>query len=135
MSPLAYVSAIDSTYLFYEYSPKGTLSEVLHGSQEYALDWLSRYSIAVGVAQGLSFLHRSNFGPILLFNLSSRTILLKSLQEPLVGDIELCKVIESSRSTGYLCTVVGCVGYVPPGEPFYNLIIIEYLLPVTLSHD
>ncbi|KAL1082500.1 hypothetical protein V6Z11_D09G136800 [Gossypium hirsutum] len=114
MIPLAYVLTVDSAYLFYEFSPKGTLYDILHGSLKSSLDWASRYSIAVGVAQGLAFLHGCTSSPILLIDLSSRSIVLKSLKEPQVGDIELCKVIDPSKSNGSLSTVAGSVGYIPP---------------------
>ncbi|KAK9270943.1 hypothetical protein L1049_026531 [Liquidambar formosana] len=114
MTPLAYVLTIDCAYLFYEFAQKGTLFSVLHGSLGNALDWASRYSIAVGVAQGLAFLHGCTSGPVLLLDLSSKCILLKSLKEPQVGEIELCKVIDPSKSTGSLSTIAGSVGYIPP---------------------
>ncbi|KAK4777731.1 hypothetical protein SAY87_017918 [Trapa incisa] len=113
MAPLAYVLTEDSAYLFYEFPQMGTLSNAFHSSSS-ELDWASRYSIAVGVAQGLAFLHDCSSGPILLLDLSSKSILLKSLKEPQVGDIELCKVIDPSKSTGSLSTVAGSVGYIPP---------------------
>ncbi|KAJ6360703.1 hypothetical protein OIU77_004674 [Salix suchowensis] len=114
MTPLAYVLSTDSAYIFYEYAEKGTLYDVLHGKLGDALDWASRYSIAVGVAQGLTFLHGCTSGPILLLDLSSQNILLKSLKEPVVGDIELHKVIDPTKSTSSLSTIAGSVGYIPP---------------------
>ncbi|XP_050213927.1 LRR receptor-like serine/threonine-protein kinase GSO1 [Mercurialis annua] len=114
MTPLAYVMTVDSAYLFYDHAQKGTLFDVLHGKLGHAFDWASRYSIAVGVAQALTFLHGYTSGPILLLDLSSRNILLKSLKEPLVGDIELYKVIDPTKSTSSLSTVAGSVGYIPP---------------------
>ncbi|PON58454.1 Tyrosine-protein kinase [Parasponia andersonii] len=114
MTPLAYVLSVDNAYLFYEYSSKGSLFDVLHNSSGSDLDWASRYSIAVGVAQGLTFLHGNVAGTILLLDLSSRNIFLKSLKEPQVGDIELYKVIDLSKSTGSISTVAGTVGYIPP---------------------
>ncbi|KAL8467242.1 hypothetical protein ACS0TY_036098 [Phlomoides rotata] len=114
MIPLAYVLTVDSAYLFYEFSPSGTLFDALHHRIGNTLDWASRYSIAIGVSQGLAFLHDSKSTPILLLDLSSKSILLKSLNEPQVGDIELCKVIDPSKSTGSLSTIAGSVGYVPP---------------------
>ncbi|PRQ24408.1 putative receptor protein-tyrosine kinase RLK-Pelle-LRR-XI-1 family [Rosa chinensis] len=114
MTPLAYFTTVDSAYLFYEFAPKGTLFDALHCSSDNAMDWASRYSSAVGVAQGLAFLHGCTSGPILLLDLSSRSILLKSHKEPLIGDAELCKVIDPSKSTGSLSTVAGSVGYIPP---------------------
>ncbi|XVF37210.1 hypothetical protein REPUB_Repub19eG0127100 [Reevesia pubescens] len=114
MIPLAYVLTVDSAYLLYEFAPKGTLYDILHGSLKNSLDWASRYSLAVGVAQGLAFLHGCTSSPVLLLDLSSKSIVLKSLKEPQVGDIELCKVIDPSKSTGSLSTVAGSVGYIPP---------------------
>ncbi|KAJ6297328.1 hypothetical protein OIU78_022962 [Salix suchowensis] len=110
MSPLAYVLTVDSAYLFYEYAEKGTLFYALHGKMGDTMDWASRYSIAVGVAQGLTFLHGCSSGPILLLDLSSKNIFLKSLKEPLVGDIELHKVFDPTKSTGqlfYSCWLCG----------------------------
>ncbi|XP_047324624.1 leucine-rich repeat receptor-like tyrosine-protein kinase PXC3 [Impatiens glandulifera] len=115
MTPLAYVLMADSAYVFYEYAEKGTLFDVMHGVSKEELDWGSRYSIAIGVAQGLSYLHGCcPTGPVLLLDLSSKTIMLRSLKEPQVGDIELCKVIDPSKSTGSLSMVAGSVGYIPP---------------------
>ncbi|XP_059630875.1 LRR receptor-like serine/threonine-protein kinase GSO1 [Cornus florida] len=114
MTPLAYVLTSESAYLFYEFAEKGTLFDVLRGSLGNTLDWASRYSIAIGVAQGLAFLHGCSSGPILLLDFSSKSVMLKSPKEPQVGDIELCKVIDPSKSTGSLSTVAGSVGYIPP---------------------
>ncbi|KAG1331159.1 leucine-rich repeat receptor-like tyrosine-protein kinase PXC3 [Cocos nucifera] len=113
MVPLAYVLTVDSAYLFYENVHKGTVFDFLHDGSENALDWPSRYSIALGVAQGLTFLHGCN-QPVLLLDLSTRSIHLKSVKEPQIGDIELCKAIDPSKSTGSLSTVAGSVGYIPP---------------------
>ncbi|XP_049344919.1 leucine-rich repeat receptor-like tyrosine-protein kinase PXC3 [Solanum verrucosum] len=114
MIPLGYLLAADSAYLFYEFAPIGSLYDVLRGSLGYSLDWASRYSIAIGVAQGLAFLHGCEKGPILLLDLSSKSILLKSQNEAQIGDIELYKVMDPSKSTGSFSAVAGSVGYIPP---------------------
>ncbi|KAM7515200.1 hypothetical protein LguiA_004783 [Lonicera macranthoides] len=82
-----YYKAIMPSGLRYIFAEKGTLFDVLHGGGN---------------------------GPILLLDLSSKSILLKSSMEPQVGDIELYKVIDPSKSTGSLSTVAGSVGYIPP---------------------
>ncbi|PRQ24406.1 putative protein kinase RLK-Pelle-LRR-XI-1 family [Rosa chinensis] len=84
MTHLAYFTTVDSAYLFYEFALKGTLFDTLHCSSDNAMDWASRYSSAVGVAQGLAFLHGYTSGPILLLDLSNRSILLKSLKRVLL---------------------------------------------------
>ncbi|KAL8159101.1 hypothetical protein V2J09_000638 [Rumex salicifolius] len=114
MVPLAYMLTDESAFLLYEYAHKGTLFDILHGSSGFALDWASRYSIAIGVAQGMGFLHGCSGGPVLLFDLSSKSIMLKSVKEPQIGDIELCKVIDPLKSSGSLSAVAGSVGYIPP---------------------
>jgi Leucine-rich repeat (LRR) protein len=127
MVPLAYVLTVDSAYLFYEHVRMGTVFDVLHGSGD-VLDWKCRYSIALGVAHGLAFLHGCT-QPVLLLDLSSRSLHLKSLNEPQIGDIELYKVIDPSKSTSSLSTVAGTVGYIPPGmevSAMYYLLLFEY---------
>ncbi|RCV35966.1 hypothetical protein SETIT_7G281600v2 [Setaria italica] len=113
MVPLAYILTADSAYLLYEHGYKGTVSDLLHGEKSDNIDWPSRYSIALGVAQGLTFLHGCT-QPVLLLDLSTRTIHLKSSNEPQIGDIELYKIIDPSRSTGSFSTIAGTVGYIPP---------------------
>ncbi|KAG2623336.1 hypothetical protein PVAP13_3KG054300 [Panicum virgatum] len=113
MVPLAYILTVDSAYLIYEHAYKGTVSDLLHGEKSDVIDWPSRYSIALGVAQGLTFLHGCT-QPVLLLDLSTRTIHLKSTNEPQIGDIELYKIIDPSRSTGSFSTIAGTVGYIPP---------------------
>ncbi|GAA0142714.1 transmembrane signal receptor [Lithospermum erythrorhizon] len=114
MIPLAYVLTVDDAYLFYDFIPYGTLFDALHGNSSTFLDWASRYSIALGVAQGVAFLHGCNRGPIRLLDLCSKSIFLKSENESMVADIELCKVIDPSKSTGSLSTIAGSIGYIPP---------------------
>ncbi|XP_071741779.1 uncharacterized protein [Rutidosis leptorrhynchoides] len=114
MIPLGYALTTDSAYLLYEYNEKGNLFDALHGSLESDLDWANRYSVAIGIANGLAFLHENPTGPIILLDLSSKAIMLKSLNEPLIGDIELSKVIDPSKSTENLSALAGSVGYIPP---------------------
>jgi Leucine-rich repeat (LRR) protein len=126
MVPLAYILTADSAYLLYEHGYKGTVSDLLHGEKSDNIDWPSRYSIALGVAQGLTFLHGCT-QPVLLLDLSTRTIHLKSSNEPQIGDIELYKIIDPSRSTGSFSTIAGTVGYIPPGNIQY-CVHFEYFL-------
>lgn len=119
MVPLAYVLYSGGCLLIYDFAHMCTLYEVLHNHTSDVVDWTSRYSIAVGIAQGISYLHGSKSSgrdPILLPDLSSKKIMLKSLTEPLVGDIELFKVIDPFKSNSSLSAVAGTIGYIPPGE-------------------
>ncbi|CAH2035334.1 unnamed protein product [Thlaspi arvense] len=128
MVPIAYVLYSEGFLLFYDFAHSHTLYDVLHSHPSDVVDWTSRYSIAVGIAQGISYLHgsKSNDGvPILLPDLSSKKIMLKSLTEPLVGDIELFKVIDPSRSNSSLSAVAGTIGYIPPGKHIIQNLILS----------
>ncbi|KAL1561331.1 LRR receptor-like serine/threonine-protein kinase GSO2 [Salvia divinorum] len=111
MIPFAYLFTLRGVYLFYDFTPQGTLFDSLHRAAGSALGWTERYAIALGVSQGLASLHQSQ---ILLLDLSSKSIALKSSNEAQIGDIELCRLISPSQSTGSLSTVAGSAGYVPP---------------------
>ncbi|XP_068663548.1 leucine-rich repeat receptor-like tyrosine-protein kinase PXC3 [Aristolochia californica] len=113
MIPLAYALTKDDAFLLYEYNHKGTLFDFLHKSLGSSMDWPSRYSIALGVAQGLAYLHGCS-DPVLLLDLSSKSILLKSLTLPQIADIELSNVIDPSKINGSFSKIAGSVGYVPP---------------------
>ncbi|XP_042059976.1 LRR receptor-like serine/threonine-protein kinase RGI5 isoform X2 [Salvia splendens] len=121
MIPFAYLSTLRGLYLFYDFTPQGTLFDSLHRAAGSALGWTERYAIALGVSQGLASLHQSQ---ILLLDLSSKSIALKSSNEPQIGDIELCRLISPSRSAGSLSTVAGSAGYVPP-EYAYSMRVTE----------
>ncbi|XP_047975986.1 LRR receptor-like serine/threonine-protein kinase GSO2 [Salvia hispanica] len=121
MIPFAYLSTLRGLYLFYDFTPQGTLFDSLHRAAGSALGWRERYAIALGVSQGLSSLHQSQ---ILLLDLSSKSIALKSSNEPQIGDIELFRLISPSQSTGSLSTVAGSAGYVPP-EYAYSMRVTE----------
>lgn len=123
MVPLAYLLYSQGLLLFYEFAHTHTLYDLLHNHPTHLVDWTSRYSIALGIAQGICYLHGSSSSksntsrePILVPDLSSKKIMLKSLTEPLVADIELFKVIDPSRSNSSLSAVAGTIGYIPPGE-------------------
>uniref|UniRef100_A0A0D6QWL0 Protein kinase domain-containing protein n=1 Tax=Araucaria cunninghamii TaxID=56994 RepID=A0A0D6QWL0_ARACU len=149
MSPLAYVIDTECAYLFYEYVHKGSLAEFLHTSGVCVLDWPSRCSIAIGIAQGLAFLHGCQ-QQILHLDLTTKNILLKSLSEAQIGDVELCRVVDPSKSTGSLSALAGSVGYIPPeyaytmrvtaaGNVFsFGVILLELLTgkpPITSGMD
>lgn len=149
LTPLAHILDTDCAYLFYEYAHKGSLSDFLHTSNVFVLDWPSRCSIAIGVAQGLAFLHGCQ-QPIFPLDLTSKNILLKSLTEPQIGDIELCKIVDPSKSTGSISALAGSVGYVPPEYAYtmrvtaagnvysFGVILLELLTgrtPITSGMD
>ncbi|XP_070027709.1 leucine-rich repeat receptor-like tyrosine-protein kinase PXC3 [Nicotiana sylvestris] len=110
MAPLAYVVESDTAYIIYEYPQHGTLFDLLHGRcDDSILDWKSRFTIAVGVCRGLAILHGGSLfsDPIILLYVSTTSIFMKHLHQPLIGDVELGRAINPSE-------FAVAVGYVPP---------------------
>ncbi|CAI8613971.1 unnamed protein product [Vicia faba] len=90
------------------------LSKLLHESTkqpEYQPDWPTRLSIAIGVAEGLAFLHHV---AIIHLDISSGNVLLDANFKPLVGEIEISKLLDPTRGTGSISAVAGSFGYIPP---------------------
>ncbi|GMP48067.1 hypothetical protein CsSME_00015557 [Camellia sinensis var. sinensis] len=116
MIPLAYTLTASSAYVVYENPQHGTLFDLLHTNSHSVLKWEERYSIAVGVARGLAFLHGCSTltGPIILLHLSTKSILMESLSKPLIGDFDLSKLINPSKTMGTISVVAGSLGYIPP---------------------
>ncbi|KAJ7976781.1 Leucine-rich repeat receptor-like tyrosine-protein kinase [Quillaja saponaria] len=143
--PIGYVIFEDIALLLHHFLPNGTLAELLHESSkqpEYQPDWPIRLSIAIGVAEGLAFLHHV---AIIHLDISSGNVLLDADFKPLVGEIEISKLLDPSRGTASISAVAGSFGYIPPEYAYtmqvtapgnvysYGVVLLEILttrLPV-----
>ncbi|GMH20157.1 hypothetical protein Nepgr_021998 [Nepenthes gracilis] len=145
MRPIGFVIYDDIALLLHEYMPNGSLAQLLHEfskQSEYEPDWPRRLSIAIGVAEGLSFLHSV---AVIHLDISSGNVLLDANFRPLVAEIEISKLIDPSKGTASISAVAGSFGYIPPEYAFtmqvtapgnvysYGVILLEILttrLPV-----
>ncbi|XP_062167304.1 leucine-rich repeat receptor-like tyrosine-protein kinase PXC3 [Alnus glutinosa] len=143
--PIGFVIYEDVALLLHHYLPNGTLAQLLHESTkqpEYEPDWPARLSVAVGVAEGLAFLHHV---AIIHLDISSGNVLLDSDFKPLLGEIEISKLLDPSRGTASISAVAGSFGYIPPEYAYtmqvtapgnvysYGVVLLEILttrLPV-----
>nr|CAD1835595.1 unnamed protein product [Ananas comosus var. bracteatus] len=101
--------------ILYEYISGGTLYEVLHQRKpQVSLDWKSRYRIALGIAQGLSYLHHDCVPQIIHRDIKSSNILMDSELEPKIGDFGMAKMISSIDSSSTMSAIVGTLGYIAP---------------------
>ncbi|KAL5556227.1 hypothetical protein UlMin_038463 [Ulmus minor] len=143
--PIGFVIYEDVALLLHQYLPNGTLAQLLHESTQqpdYEPDWPTRLSIAIGVAEGLAFLHHV---AIIHLDISSVNVLLDANFKPLVGEIEISKLLDPSRGTASISAVAGSFGYIPPEYAYtmqvtapgnvysYGVVLLEILttrLPV-----
>ncbi|KAK1613949.1 hypothetical protein QYE76_019466 [Lolium multiflorum] len=102
--------------MLYEFMPNGSLWEALHGgtpeTRTMLVDWVSRYNVAAGVAQGLAYLHHDCHPAILHRDIKSNNILLDTDMQARVADFGLARAL--ARSGESVSVVVGSYGYIAP---------------------
>ncbi|KAK4477425.1 hypothetical protein RD792_016646 [Penstemon davidsonii] len=117
----------DFKVLVYEYMENGSLGDVLYGEKAgVLLDWPTRFSIAVGAAQGLAYLHQDCVPPIVHRDVKSNNILLDEEFRPKVADFGLAKILQQDAEMGdqVMSRVAGSYGYIAP-EYSYTMKVTE----------
>ncbi|KAG5555610.1 hypothetical protein RHGRI_006306 [Rhododendron griersonianum] len=89
---LGFCYSDDSIFLIYECLQKGSLGDLI-GRPNFGLSWSVRLKIALGVAQGLAYLHRDYVPHTLHRNVKSRNILLDADFEPKLTDFALDRIV------------------------------------------
>lgn len=113
-----YFSSMDCSLLVYEYMPNGNLYDALHKGF-VLLDWPTRHQIALGIAQGLAYLHNDLMPPIIHRDIKSTNILLDVNYKSKVADFGIAKVLQARGSKDSTTTVIaGTYGYLAPGESY-----------------
>ncbi|KAL0344425.1 UNVERIFIED_CONTAM: putative inactive leucine-rich repeat receptor-like protein kinase IMK2 [Sesamum radiatum] len=98
--------------LVYDYMPNGSLASFLHArGPETIVPWPTRMTIAIGITQGLCYLH--NEENIVHGNLTSSNILLDEHNNPKIADVGLSRLMTSTASTNVIATA-GTMGYRAP---------------------
>ncbi|KAL4597720.1 hypothetical protein ACB092_11G009100 [Castanea dentata] len=107
--------------LVYEFMPNGSLDKFIFSDRENStvLSWDRIYEIAVGVAQGIKYLHQGCDMQILHFDIKPYNILLDENFIPKVSDFGLAKLYPVDDSIVSLTAVRGTLGYMAP-ELFYK---------------
>ncbi|KAK2455219.1 MDIS1-interacting receptor like kinase [Trifolium repens] len=110
--------------IVYEFMLNGNLGDALHGKQSERLlvDWVSRYNIALGVAQGLSYLHHDCHPPVIHRDIKSNNILLDANLDARIADFGLAKMMIRKDET--VSMIAGSYGYIAP-EYGYSLKVDE----------
>lgn len=107
--------------LVYEFMKNGSLDSFLFpslkpsSSDERALSWASRYSIALGTAKGITYLHEECRDCILHCDIKPENILLDENYNARISDFGLARLLNlSDHRQRSLMTVRGTRGYLAP---------------------
>ncbi|KAI5326732.1 hypothetical protein L3X38_035806 [Prunus dulcis] len=111
---LGYLHNETDVVMIYDFMPNGNLGTALHGNQagKLLVDWVSRYNIAVGVAQGLNYLHHDCQPPVVHRDIKSNNILLDTNLDARVADFGLARMMMHKNET--VSMVAGSYGYIAP---------------------
>ncbi|KAG5022255.1 hypothetical protein JHK85_018597 [Glycine max] len=118
---LGYCAEGKHRLLVYEHMENGSLAQNLSSSSN-VLDWSKRYSIALGTAKGLAYLHEECLEWILHCDIKPQNILLDSDYQPKVADFGLSKLLNrnSNLNNSSFSRIRGTRGYMAP-EWVFNL--------------
>ncbi|KMZ73618.1 Receptor-like protein kinase [Zostera marina] len=99
--------------LVYKYMENGSLNTALYGrASQLELDWDIRYTICLGIAKGLNYLHQYSRHRIHR-NVKSSNILLDQHLNPKICDFGLAKLYED-KMTHITTRLAGTYGYLAP---------------------
>ncbi|KAJ0086191.1 hypothetical protein Patl1_09510 [Pistacia atlantica] len=116
ITPLIGVCTEDNNLmLVYNFLPKGSLEESLHGNDEkFVLAWEVRFKVAVAIAEALNYLHKECLHPVIHRDVKSSNILLSNDFQPQLSDFGLA--VWGPTDSNYMIhnDVVGTFGYIAP---------------------
>ncbi|KAI3462141.1 hypothetical protein Pfo_018804 [Paulownia fortunei] len=116
-------SADSGLHLVLQFAPHGSLATVLHGSEE-SMEWKIRYKVAIGVAEGLQYLHCDCQRRIIHRDITASNILLSADYEAQISDFGLAKWLPEKWLHHVVSPIEGTFGYMAP-EYFMHGIVNE----------
>lgn len=113
---VGYCAEHDQRLLVYKYISRGTLYDLLHGTEENTkgLSWNMRVKIALGAARALEYLHEVCSPPVVHRNFKAANILLDDELNPHVSDCGLAAFAPSGVERQASAQLLGSVGYSAP---------------------
>lgn len=103
--------------LVYEFMPNGSLDKFLYSEADIglslALDWTKRYSVAVGIASALTYLHEECDQQVIHRDIKTSNIMLDAHFNARLGDFGLAKLLDHDKSPDSTLTA-GTMGYLAP---------------------
>ncbi|KAF6982911.1 hypothetical protein CFC21_001236 [Triticum aestivum] len=132
---LGWASNRRTRLLFYDYLPNGTLGGLLHGGATGAavVEWEVRLAIAVGVAEGLAYLHHDCVPGIIHRDVKADNILLGDRYEACLADFGLARVADDGANSspppfagsyGYIAPEYGCMTKITTKSDVYSFGVV-----------
>ncbi|XP_010521198.1 PREDICTED: receptor-like kinase LIP2 [Tarenaya hassleriana] len=102
--------------LVYDYLPKGSLEENLHGNRTGTsiFGWLDRYKVAIGIAEALDYLHNDHDPAVIHRDVKSSNVLLSDDFEPQLSDFGFASTVSNASQHIPVMGVAGTFGYLAP---------------------
>ncbi|GMY21966.1 probable LRR receptor-like serine/threonine-protein kinase At1g56130 [Fagus crenata] len=103
----------DRCLLVYEYLENRSLDQALFGKSNLRLDWPTRFSVCLGTARGLAYLHEESRPRIVHRDVKASNILIDGELCPKISDFGLAKLYDDTK-THISTRVAGTIGYLAP---------------------
>ncbi|XP_075667247.1 putative LRR receptor-like serine/threonine-protein kinase At1g56130 [Castanea sativa] len=103
----------DRRLLVYEYLENGSLDQALFGKSKLHLDWPTCFSVCLGTARGLAYLHEESRPRIVHRDVKASNILIDGELCPKISDFGLAKLYDDIK-THINTRVAGTIGYLAP---------------------
>ncbi|RZC86133.1 hypothetical protein C5167_026805 [Papaver somniferum] len=112
----------DYGLILYKYMQNGSLNNTLHEiSPPPVLPWDVRYNVALGTAEGLTYLHQDCYPAIVHRDIKPNNILLDSDMEAHISDFGIAKLMDQSSASIQSISIAGTTGYIAPENAFSTI--------------